>query len=241
MLSMSGVARAARRSRGLPGARRKGCERRRRGRRGSAKQGWNCARRARGPVPTFRRRAHPVKAGRERRGLALLVAISAEANALLDNGRIALLGDAAHPCAVSALKGRRLAIEDALTLAAKLKNCGGVSGLAFLSTRSFARAAPPASRPKPRARPQYHLAARGLARNFVASSEGVPRSVTPRLRPASTATRAASGLAFGSVGERARSKRSAEGCRGSSAGEAPTATIRNQARQLEHATSFPDQ
>jgi salicylate hydroxylase len=87
------------------------------------------------------------------------------------DGRIALLGDAAHPVLPYLAQGAALAIEDALTLAASLKNCGGDPALAFphyeeLRMRRAARVQTQAAR----FGRIYHL--RGpaaLARNFVLS------------------------------------------------------------------------
>jgi salicylate hydroxylase len=46
-------------------------------------------------------------------------------------GRMALLGDAAHPVLPYLAQGAALAIEDAVTLAASLKACGGDALVAF--------------------------------------------------------------------------------------------------------------
>ncbi|HEU0017435.1 MAG TPA: FAD-dependent monooxygenase, partial [Methyloceanibacter sp.] len=47
------------------------------------------------------------------------------------NGRMALLGDAAHPVLPYLAQGAALAIEDAVALAASLKVCGGDPRFAF--------------------------------------------------------------------------------------------------------------
>ena len=85
------------------------------------------------------------------------------------NGRVALLGDAAHPVLPYLAQGAALAIEDAVALAASLKACGGDPASAFplyeaLRMRRAARVQAQAAR----FGRIYHL--RGpaaLARNFV--------------------------------------------------------------------------
>jgi salicylate hydroxylase len=93
---------------------------------GSAKQGWS--RRAEPDVllPSFDRWATPAK--------ALLAMVKTWRCWSLfrlkplprwTDGRMALLGDAAHPVLPYLAQGAALAIEDAVTLAASLKACGG--------------------------------------------------------------------------------------------------------------------
>ena len=60
-------------------------------------------------------------------------------------GRIALLGDAAHPVLPYLAQGAALAIEDAVTLADTIAACPGDPALAFPVTRRSAGRAPPAS------------------------------------------------------------------------------------------------
>jgi salicylate hydroxylase len=139
---------------------------------GSAKQGWNLRAEPGVLLPTFHRWAPPVK--------ALLESVESWRCWSLfrlkplrrwTDGRVALLGDAAHPVLPYLAQGAALAIEDALALAASLKNCGGDPALAFplyeeLRMRRAARVQTQAAR----FGRIYHL--RGpaaLARNFVLS------------------------------------------------------------------------
>ena len=97
---------------------------------GGAKQGWNLA-----PSPAScclpSRWASPASACWKGRGLALLVALPAAAVAPLGEGRVALLGDAAHPVLPYLAQGAALAIEDAVALAAASRHCGGDPASAF--------------------------------------------------------------------------------------------------------------
>jgi salicylate hydroxylase len=99
---------------------------------GSAKQGWS--RRAEPDVllPSFKRWAGPAK--------ALLEMVETWRCWSLfrlkplprwTEGRMALLGDAAHPVLPYLAQGAALAVEDALTLGASLKACGGDALTAF--------------------------------------------------------------------------------------------------------------
>ena len=137
---------------------------------GSAKQGWNLRAESGVLLPAFRRWAPPVKALLESveswRCWALFRLKPLRRWA---EGRMALLGDAAHPVLPYLAQGAALAIEDAVTLAASLKNCGGDPASAFplyeeLRMRRAARVQTQAAR----FGRIYHL--RGpavLARNFV--------------------------------------------------------------------------
>ena len=137
---------------------------------GSAKQGWNLRAEPGVLLPAFHRWATPVK--------ALLESVESWRCWSLfrlkplrrwANGRVALLGDAAHPVLPYLAQGAALAIEDAVALAACLKNCGGDPASAFplyeaLRMRRAARVQAQAAR----FGRIYHL--RGpaaLARNFV--------------------------------------------------------------------------
>ena len=99
---------------------------------GSAKQGWS--RRAEPDLllPSFQRWAQPAK--------TLLEAVETWRCWSLfrlkplprwTDGRMALLGDAAHPVLPHLAQGAALAIEDAITLAASLKASGGDPAAAF--------------------------------------------------------------------------------------------------------------
>jgi salicylate hydroxylase len=99
---------------------------------GSAKQGWS--RRAEPDVllPSFDRWAKPAK------GLLAMVKtwrcwslFRLKPLPRWADGRMALLGDAAHPVLPYLAQGAALAIEDAVTLAASLKACGGDALVAF--------------------------------------------------------------------------------------------------------------
>jgi salicylate hydroxylase len=85
------------------------------------------------------------------------------------NGRVALLGDAAHPVLPYLAQGAALAIEDAVALAASLKTCGGDPASAFpLYEKVRMRRAARVQAQAARFGRIYHL--RGpaaLARNFV--------------------------------------------------------------------------
>jgi salicylate hydroxylase len=99
---------------------------------GSAKQGWS--RRAEPDIllPSFDRWTKPAKALLEMVttwrcwSLFRLKPLPRWAD-----GRMALLGDAAHPVLPYLAQGAALAIEDAVALAASLKACGGDSASAF--------------------------------------------------------------------------------------------------------------
>jgi 3-hydroxybenzoate 6-monooxygenase len=99
---------------------------------GSAKQGWSRRAEADVLLPIFDRWATPAK--------ALLETIKTWRCWSLfrlkplphwTEGRMALLGDAAHPVLPYLAQGAALAIEDAITLAASLKACGGDPASAF--------------------------------------------------------------------------------------------------------------
>lgn len=84
-------------------------------------------------------------------------------------GRIALLGDAAHPVLPYLAQGAALAIEDAATLAASLQASGGDASLAFPAYEAARRArAHRVMRQSARFGRLYHLSGlAALARNFV--------------------------------------------------------------------------
>jgi len=99
---------------------------------GSAKQGWTLRAEPGVLLPAFHRWASPAKALLESVetwrcwSLFRLKPLHRWAN-----GRVALLGDAAHPVLPYLAQGAALAIEDAAALAATLKNCGGDPRSAF--------------------------------------------------------------------------------------------------------------
>lgn len=99
---------------------------------GSAKQGWNLRAEPDVLLQAFHRWASPAKALLERVeswrcwSLFRLKPLPRWAN-----GRMALLGDAAHPVLPYLAQGAALAIEDAVALAASLKVCGGDPRCAF--------------------------------------------------------------------------------------------------------------
>jgi 2-polyprenyl-6-methoxyphenol hydroxylase-like FAD-dependent oxidoreductase len=99
---------------------------------GSAKQGWSRRAEADVLLPSFQRWAQPAK--------ALLEMVETwrcwslfrlKALPRWTEGRMALLGDAAHPVLPYLAQGAALAIEDAVNLAASLKACGGDALVAF--------------------------------------------------------------------------------------------------------------
>lgn len=99
---------------------------------GSAKQGWSLRAEPGALLPAFHRWARPAS--------SLLESVESWRCWSLFclkplrrwvNGRMALLGDAAHPVLPYLAQGAALAIEDAVTLAASLKNCGGDPASAF--------------------------------------------------------------------------------------------------------------
>jgi 2-polyprenyl-6-methoxyphenol hydroxylase-like FAD-dependent oxidoreductase len=99
---------------------------------GSAKQGWSLRAEADALLPGFQRWAGPAKA-------LLEMAETWRCWSLFrlkplprwTAGRMALLGDAAHPVLPYLAQGAALAVEDAVTLAASLKACGGDALAAF--------------------------------------------------------------------------------------------------------------
>jgi salicylate hydroxylase len=137
---------------------------------GSAKQGWS--RRAEPDVllPSFDRWATPAK--------ALLAMVKTWRCWSLfrlrplprwTDGRMALLGDAAHPVLPYLAQGAALAIEDAVALAASLKACGGDPASAFPRYQSLRmdRAARVQAQAARLGR-IYHLSGpAALARNFL--------------------------------------------------------------------------
>ena len=137
---------------------------------GSAKQGWNLRAEPGALLPAFHRWASPVKTLLESVenwrcwSLFRLKPLNRWAE-----GRVALLGDAAHPVLPYLAQGAALAIEDAAALAASFKTCGGDPASAFplyeeLRMRRAARVQTQAAR----FGRIYHLGgAAALARNFV--------------------------------------------------------------------------
>ena len=99
---------------------------------GNAKQGWSRHAEADVLLPSFYRWAKPAKALLEMvktwRCWSLFRLKSLPS---WTEGRMALLGDAAHPVLPYLAQGAALAIEDAVTLAASLKACGGDALVAF--------------------------------------------------------------------------------------------------------------
>ena len=99
---------------------------------GSAKQGWTLRAEPGVLLPAFHRWASPAKALLESVenwrcwSLFRLKPLHHWAN-----GRVALLGDAAHPVLPYLAQGAALAIEDAAALAGSLKTCGGDPASAF--------------------------------------------------------------------------------------------------------------
>jgi 2-polyprenyl-6-methoxyphenol hydroxylase-like FAD-dependent oxidoreductase len=137
---------------------------------GSAKQGWNLGAEPEILLPTFHRWASPAKALLESvEGWRCWSLFRLKPMHRWADGRVALLGDAAHPVLPYLAQGAALAIEDAVALAASLKTCGGDPASAFplyesLRMRRAARVQTQAAR----FGRIYHL--RGpaaLARNFV--------------------------------------------------------------------------
>jgi salicylate hydroxylase len=137
---------------------------------GSAKQGWSLRAEPGALLPAFHRWAKPAR--------SLLESVESWRCWSLfrlkplhrwADGRVALLGDAAHPVLPYLAQGAALAIEDAAALAASVKTCGGDPQSAFplyesLRMRRAARVQAQAAR----FGRIYHL--RGpaaLARNFV--------------------------------------------------------------------------
>jgi salicylate hydroxylase len=99
---------------------------------GNAKQGWS--RRAEPDVllPSFDRWAKPAKALLEMvKTWRCWSLFRLKPLPSWTEGRMALLGDAAHPVLPYLAQGAALAIEDAVTLAASLKACGGDALVAF--------------------------------------------------------------------------------------------------------------
>ena len=137
---------------------------------GSAKQGWNLGAEPEILLPTFHRWASPAQALLESvEGWRCWSLFRLKPMHRWADGRVALLGDAAHPVLPYLAQGAALAIEDAVALAASLKTCGGDPASAFplyesLRMRRAARVQTQAAR----FGRIYHL--RGpaaLARNFV--------------------------------------------------------------------------
>ena len=159
---------------------------------GSAKQGWS--RRAEPDLllPSFQRWAQPAK--------ALLEAVETWRCWSLfrlkplphwTDGRMALLGDAAHPVLPYLAQGAALAIEDAVTLAASLKASGGDPAAPFPATRRCAGRAARVQAQAARFGRLYHL--RGpaaFARNFLLGRRQ-PRVSAATASTGSTDTRAA--------------------------------------------------
>lgn len=142
---------------------------------GGAKQGWNLRTEPGVLLPAFHRWASPAQALLE--GVESWRCWSLFRLKPLHrwaSGRVALLGDAAHPVLPYLAQGAALAIEDAVALASSLKTCGGDPVAAFplyekLRMRRTARVQAQAAR----FGRIYHL--RGpaaLARNFVLKRKG---------------------------------------------------------------------
>ena len=109
---------------------------------GIARQGWNLRAEPDALLPAFRLWADPVK--------SLLASVQAWRCWSLfrlkpfsgwTNGRMALLGDAAHPVLPYLAQGAGLAIEDAITLAARLKGVDPASAFALYESLRAQRAA----------------------------------------------------------------------------------------------------
>jgi 2-polyprenyl-6-methoxyphenol hydroxylase-like FAD-dependent oxidoreductase len=99
---------------------------------GSAKQGWSRRAEADVLLPSFQRWAHPAKALLEMvENWRCWSLFRLRPLPRWREGRMALLGDAAHPVLPYLAQGAALAIEDAVTLAASLKACGGDALVAF--------------------------------------------------------------------------------------------------------------
>jgi salicylate hydroxylase len=137
---------------------------------GSAKQGWSRRSEPDVLLPSFDRWAMPAK--------ALLAMVKTWRCWSLfrlrplprwTDGRMALLGDAAHPVLPYLAQGAALAIEDAVALAASLKACGGDPASAFPCYQSLRmqRAARVQAQAARLGR-IYHLSGpAALARNFL--------------------------------------------------------------------------
>ena len=137
---------------------------------GSAKQGWNLRAEPDVLLPAFHRWANPPKALLESAGSWRCWSLfQLKPLKHWSDGRMALLGDAAHPVLPFLAQGAALAIEDAVTLAASLKSCVGDPASAFpryeaLLMRRAARVQSQAAR----LGRIYHLSGpAALARNFV--------------------------------------------------------------------------
>jgi 2-polyprenyl-6-methoxyphenol hydroxylase-like FAD-dependent oxidoreductase len=99
---------------------------------GSAKQGWSRRAEADVLLRSFQRWAHPAKALLEMvENWRCWSLFRLRPLPRWREGRMALLGDAAHPVLPYLAQGAALAIEDAVTLAASLKACGGDALVAF--------------------------------------------------------------------------------------------------------------
>jgi salicylate hydroxylase len=137
---------------------------------GSAKQGWNLCSEHNGLLPAFGRWTSPAKGLLERVEIWRCWSLfRLKPLRRWTEGRMALLGDAAHPVLPYLAQGAALAIEDAVALAATLKTGGHdpVVGLTQYESLRMARAARVQSAAARFGR-IYHLrgpAAR--ARNFV--------------------------------------------------------------------------
>jgi salicylate hydroxylase len=135
---------------------------------GSAKQGWNLRAEPDALLPAFHRWADPAK--------TLLASVETWRCWSLfrlkplrrwTDGRIALLGDAAHPVLPYLAQGAALAIEDAVALAASLKGADPSSAFPRYETLRKERAARVQAQAVRFGR-IYHLGgAAALARNFV--------------------------------------------------------------------------
>jgi salicylate hydroxylase len=111
---------------------------------GSAKQGWNLGAEPEILLPTFHRWASPAQALLESvEGWRCWSLFRLKPMHRWANGRVALLGDAAHPVLPYLAQGAALAIEDAVALAASLKTCGGdpASALPLYESLRMRRAA----------------------------------------------------------------------------------------------------
>jgi salicylate hydroxylase len=99
---------------------------------GSAKQGWNLRAEHDGLLPAFGHWASPVKGLLERvESWRCWSLFRLKPLRRWTGGRMALLGDAAHPVLPYLAQGAGLAVEDAVALAATLKACGDDPACAF--------------------------------------------------------------------------------------------------------------
>ena len=137
---------------------------------GSAKQGWTLRAEPGALLPAFHRWARPARSLLESvENWRCWSLFRLKPLHRWTNGRVALLGDAAHPVLPYLAQGAALAIEDAAALAASLKTCGGDPESAFplYASRRMQHAARVQAEAARFGR-IYHL--RGpaaLARNFV--------------------------------------------------------------------------